>query len=196
VFAGFRYLLVGRQTPVRRLIGSHLQPRPHERVLDVCCGVGQFAEEVSGRYVGVDLSISFVRAGASRFKGDPQKRFAVMDALQLSFPDRVFDKAMCLAALHHFSDEASRRVLAEMRRVTRRRILIMDADGKPRRRLQRALVATDRGRWMRAPSDLEALVRSVLPVARVVPVRIGLYDVVVYDCPLAPDEEDVAASHA
>jgi ubiquinone/menaquinone biosynthesis C-methylase UbiE len=48
------------------------------------------------------------------------------DALQLPFPDRSFDVVMASLFFHHLSNEDCPRVLAEMWRVSRRRVLVND----------------------------------------------------------------------
>ncbi len=187
VFGALRFLLVGRQTRARRLLAQHLGERPGERVLDVCCGLGLFAGVVQGEYVGIDLNSRYLEAAARRHRADPRKSFHRMDALALDFPDRSFDRAICVAAIHHFSDTDARRLLAEIRRVTRERIVVIDADGTPRGLLRRALLAADRGEWMRTPAALEALAASVLSISHTVIFEVGLYPpFVLFECDVEP----------
>ncbi len=185
LFSGFRFLLVGRQELTHRLLRAHLDPRPDDLVLDVCCGIGEFASDVPSAYLGIDLNPRFVAAATRRYTGAPGKAFQVMDALAMTFPDKHFTKALFVNGLHHFSDEHARRLLAELRRVTRERVVVIDADGTPRGLLRRALLAADRGDWMRGREALTALVRSALPVSAVVPFEVGIYAEVLYECRLA-----------
>jgi ubiquinone/menaquinone biosynthesis C-methylase UbiE len=48
------------------------------------------------------------------------------DALRLPFDDGQFDYAMCSLFTHHFEDDGVVRILRELRRVARRRILVID----------------------------------------------------------------------
>jgi demethylmenaquinone methyltransferase/2-methoxy-6-polyprenyl-1,4-benzoquinol methylase len=182
VFYGFRFLLVGRQTATRELLRRYLDVRPGERVLDVCCGVGEFAGDVGGEYTGIDLNPRFVGAARRRYAGSPGKGFRVMDALRMDFPDRHFDKCLFVNGLHHFSDPDAVRVLSEIRRVTRDRAVIVDADGTPRGLARRILLASDRGDWMRTPTSLEQLVGSVLTVRESVRFRVGFYAELLFAC--------------
>jgi SAM-dependent methyltransferase len=182
VFYGFRFLLVGRQTATRELLRRYLDVRPEERVLDVCCGVGEFAGDVGGEYTGIDLNPRFVEAARRRYAGSPGKGFRVMDALRMDFPDRHFAKCLFVNGLHHFSDPAAVRVLSEIRRVTRDRAVIVDADGTPRGLVRRILLASDRGDWMRTPTSLEQLVGSVLTVRESVRFRVGFYAELLFAC--------------
>jgi ubiquinone/menaquinone biosynthesis C-methylase UbiE len=182
LFHGVRFLLVGRQTQTRELLRRYLDVRPGERVLDVCCGVGEFAGDVDGDYTGIDLNPRFVEAARHRYAGSPGRRFCVMDATRMEFPDQCFDKCLFVNGLHHFSDSDAVRVLSEIRRVTRERVVIVDADGTPRGLVRRILLASDRGDWMRTPASLQQLVGSVLPIRRSVSFRVGLYAELLFVC--------------
>lgn len=50
------------------------------------------------------------------------------DALSLPYGDREFDIAVCSLALHHFSPADALRLLAEMRRVSRRAMVVNDLE--------------------------------------------------------------------
>ena len=105
LFTVVRYPIVGRQRRTRELIHAHLDAKAGERVLDICCGLGEFAGEVSSEYLGIDLNPRFIEAAARRWSGAPRKSFRVMDALRMDLPDRHFDRTMWINGLHHFSDE-------------------------------------------------------------------------------------------
>ncbi|HET8576142.1 MAG TPA: class I SAM-dependent methyltransferase [Methylomirabilota bacterium] len=180
-FRAFRFLLVGHQTETRRRLRVHLGARPGERVLDVCCGIGEFACEVDADYVGIDINPRFIAAAARRHVADPRKTFRTMDALHMEYPDHYFDRTIFINGLHHFSDDDGRRLLKEIRRVTRVRVVIIDADGTPRGLLRRALLAADRGAWMRTPEALGELIASVLSVHAAVRFDVGLYTEMLYE---------------
>jgi ubiquinone/menaquinone biosynthesis C-methylase UbiE len=182
LFAAIRYPLVGRQRRTRELVRRHLDVKPGERVLDICCGIGEFAGEVSGEYLGIDLNPAFVEAATRRWMGTARKTFRVMDALRMDLSERHFDRTMWINGLHHFSDEDAARVLREIARVTRTRALIIDPDGTPRGLVRRALLAADRGDWMRTPEAQRRLIGSILPIRDVVTYRVGFYTEVLYDC--------------
>lgn len=184
VFAAFRFLLVGRQAATHALLRRYLDVRAGERVLDVCCGIGEFAEDVEAEYVGIDLNPRFVTTAIARNARSTGKRFIVMDALHMEFADKSFDCCIFINGLHHFSDEAGTYLLREIRRVTRRRVVIIDADGTPSGLLRRILLSADRGEWMRTSQALGGLVAKVLPVRRVERFDVGLYTELLYQCDL------------
>ena len=187
VFHAARYALVGGQGITRRLLAEHLSVREGETVLDVCCGVGEFADVVDGSYVGIDLNERFIGQARRRYARDARKRFEVGDVMRMDYAAGHFDKAMIVNSLHHFSDEQVIRLLGEVRRATRTTVIVVDADGTPAGPVRKALVALDRGRFMRSPEALAALVRRVLPVERVVRFDVGLYTEILLRCPSGPE---------
>ena len=104
IFHAARFALVGRQGLTKRFLREHLAAGPDETVLDVCCGIGEFAEAATSRYVGVDANERFHPGARRRYAGDERKSFEVGDVLRLSYPARHFDKAIVVNSLHHFSD--------------------------------------------------------------------------------------------
>ncbi len=50
------------------------------------------------------------------------------DALNLPFDDNTFDYAICSLFTHHFTDENIARILSEMSRVARRKIVVIDLE--------------------------------------------------------------------
>lgn len=187
IFHVARFALVGHQRLTKDLLRQHLAVTPDETVLDVCCGVAEFASAVEGRYVGVDVNERFIQRARQRYAHAPTKAFEVGDVMRLGYPARHFDKAMIVNSLHHFSDEDAGRLLSEVRRITRGRVVIVDADGMPRGPVRRALVALDRGRFMRSPRELAALVARVFAIEETVAFDVGLYTEVLLRCRAAED---------
>ncbi len=186
LFTAVRYPLIGRQRRTRELLRRYVSEKTGERVLDICCGIGEFAGEVSGEYLGIDLNPRFVEAAGRRWAGTARKSFRVMDALRMDLPDRQFDQTMWINGLHHFSDDDAVRLLREIARVTRTRALIIDPDGTPRGLVRRVLLAADRGDWMRTPEAQRRLIGTVLPIRNVMTYRVGFYSEVLYDCGVGP----------
>ena len=180
LFYAVRFLLVGRQGPTKRRLRELLDARPGETVLDVCCGIGEFAGCVEASYLGVDLNPMFVARAQTAHRAWPDKRFAVGDATSLPFPDGHFGRAMAVNCLHHFSDDLVERVLRELCRVTRGPVLVVDIDGTPRGVVRRSLLAMDRGSHVRTPERLAALVRRVLDVEVEARWDVGFYTEVAF----------------
>ncbi len=77
--------------------------REGDRVLDLGCGNGRFYDLVCGqgksaRYFGVDNAERLVALARQRY---PQGQFLVYNGVDLPFAENFFDKALCIAVLHH-----------------------------------------------------------------------------------------------
>jgi ubiquinone/menaquinone biosynthesis C-methylase UbiE len=185
LFRAARFPLVGRQAPTKRFLRAQLAGGRHDTILDVCCGTGEFAAAVDGQYVGVDMNPRFIVRARRTYRAWPARRFHMADALALPFADRRFDRVFAINCLHHFSDDDALQVLAEIRRVARDLVLIVDIDGTRRGLVRRCLLAMDRGTFMRTPARLATLVGRVFDVAETVHWDVGLYTEVAFRCPVA-----------
>lgn len=126
-----------RQTLLREIEKSGLSECS---ILDVGAGSGEilrfaarFARRrrLSAKLFGLDfnqLSSAAIRDESRDFR----EIFAVRgDALRLPFADASFDYAVCTLFTHHFTDENIVKILTEMRRVSRRRIFVVDLHRHP-----------------------------------------------------------------
>ncbi len=125
------------------LLESVARIRPEERVLDVGCGTGTFAERLVHTnphiaITGVDVSIGMLAEARRKTARAPNARFVQASAEALPFPDASFDVVVSASALHYVPDPAQG--VREMARVLR-----------PGGRL--ALLDWDRGRWWMALMD-------------------------------------------
>jgi ubiquinone/menaquinone biosynthesis C-methylase UbiE len=78
---------------VRERIAAAIPDAPRVRVLDLGCGVGDYAALFTrAQYHGLDIDPRYVAAARRSFPGD-NITFAVGDARVLAFPDRAFDPA-------------------------------------------------------------------------------------------------------
>ena len=103
-------------------------------VLEIGCGTGVVVRELSrivgrtGRVVGVDVSpalLNYARARETPL-GGAAIEYRLGDAYRLDLPDRSFDASCSITLLAHVED--SDRVVAEMIRVTRRTVMVLDQD--------------------------------------------------------------------
>lgn len=80
-----------------------LNPTQNERILDLGCGTGQLAHEISklaGEIVGMDYSTEMIQTARENY---PHIEFKVMDAADFSFHE-PFDAIFSNAALHWVKD--------------------------------------------------------------------------------------------
>jgi ubiquinone/menaquinone biosynthesis C-methylase UbiE len=101
-------------------------------LLDVGCGSGDLPElagrwmtekGVSGHAVGVDRDQIATRLGCDDGLGNVR-----CDAFRLPFADRAFDVVTAAKFAHHFEGIALRYLIAELARVARRRLVVIDIE--------------------------------------------------------------------
>jgi SAM-dependent methyltransferase len=125
-------------------------------VLDIGCGIGQYASLTSSRYVGVDLNCGYVEH-ARRRRGDAGHSFRCVDASELVVEGERFDLVLLVDFLHHLSDEAAVSVLRTARRLTTRHVVSLEPVAEQGNRVGRWFVQHDRGEHMRPHAELLAL---------------------------------------
>jgi len=122
---------------------------PDTSVLDLCTGTGEIALRCArrgARVVAVDLSDSMMARARAKLAAHPRLasrlRFETMDARRLAFADRSFDVTVLSLALHDMPRPVRLEVLREARRVTARRLVVLDYE-LPRAKLwRRALTSS------------------------------------------------------
>jgi demethylmenaquinone methyltransferase/2-methoxy-6-polyprenyl-1,4-benzoquinol methylase len=113
---------------MRKRIATEIQSG--EKVIDVACGTGAQVLEFTGKasvVVGVDLSDSMIaKANQTISKnGISNAKFYVENAIELSrFEHNQFDVATMSLALHQFEPELHSKILAEMKRISRKIIIV------------------------------------------------------------------------
>lgn len=105
------------------------------RVLDVATGSADIPlalarralrEGVPLQVMATDVHPATVAAAARNAAAEPAVDVSRADALSLPYADGSFHVAMCHTALHHFDEEAARRLLAELGRVSTHRVIVTD----------------------------------------------------------------------
>jgi len=104
--------------------------QPGELVLDLCTGTGGLALTFAShgaKVIGVDIARGMLkRASAKGIRSTVN--WLEMDATRLGFPNEAFDVSVLSLALHHMPEEVQLNVLRELRRVTRRRIVLIEPE--------------------------------------------------------------------
>jgi 2-polyprenyl-6-hydroxyphenyl methylase/3-demethylubiquinone-9 3-methyltransferase len=96
---------------------------PGDEVLELGCGYGRVMLELAPRVrgiMGVDLSPESLELGRKLAGDDPRMEFLEMNALNLTFPDNLFDAVLCVQngiCAFHVNPE---KLVLEALRVTRR----------------------------------------------------------------------------
>lgn len=106
---------------------------PGALVLDLGCGTGRFSAEIARQsgatVVSVDLSRQMCRIATANLERQHRGRVVMTDAESLPFRDGSFDLVFCFGVLHHVvgeGDPECRRILAEMARLSRGRVLVVE----------------------------------------------------------------------
>ena len=126
-----------RRRDVRRrraLVREALAARAGERVLDVGCGPGFYAEELlgeigpEGSVVGIDASPDMLAVAARRCAGHANVEFREGEATALPVEASDFDAALCVQVLEYVADPTT--ALAQMHRALRPggRVVVWDID--------------------------------------------------------------------
>ncbi|HVZ79406.1 MAG TPA: class I SAM-dependent methyltransferase [bacterium] len=129
-----RHYALSKLEPLRK----DLSLGPGSRILDLGCGNGYFSVRLNemAPTVGVDFSRKMLGM-------NPLPWRFLMGAERLAFQDMAFDLVFCHALLHHVEDMD--RVLKEMRRVSRRYVVVMEPNrNNPLMFLFSALVPEER----------------------------------------------------
>lgn len=108
-----------------------LDLRGDRRVLDVGCGRGTSSYMMASAFphvqvTGIDLLAENVAVARTLYGNTSNLSYREGDAMNLDFPDRSFDRVLCLEAAFHFPDRA--RFLSELNRVVDAgtRVVIVD----------------------------------------------------------------------
>jgi ubiquinone/menaquinone biosynthesis C-methylase UbiE len=104
--------------------------RSGERILDLCTGTGEMAlvfASQGAKVVGTDIARGMLKRAVNKSLGTASA-WVEMDATNLAIADDSFEISMISLALHHMPVPVQIGVLMELRRVTSRRVVIIEPD--------------------------------------------------------------------
>jgi len=119
-FGGHRALL--------RVLKPLVSPSEQFSVLDVGAASGDMGESIRGRFRNATV-ISLDRSSLHLHRAEAPKVTA--DAFRLPFKHGSFDFVLCSSFLHHFSDSRAIELIAALRQVARRALIVLDLDRHP-----------------------------------------------------------------
>jgi ubiquinone/menaquinone biosynthesis C-methylase UbiE len=148
---------------VRRHVAPYLRETEHKSVLDVGAGTGLYRALVpdTAQYIWQDIDPKKLAGFRRRHSASST---LLGDAANLPLPDDSVDATLCAALSHHLSDEELPRVLHEIARVTRERLVFMDAITRADSLLDRLLWSIDRGSYPRSAAALLAALQQAFVV--------------------------------
>ncbi len=161
--------LVGADRFRRVLADEVLDLDDDDRVLDIGCGTADILEHLPDLdYVGFDPSRRYVDAASSRFGHRGTFVTSVTDLGDTDVADRSVVTA--IGVFHHMDDDTVHESLDLARRVLRpggRLVSVDPTFTDDQHRVARFLIARDRGRHVRTPDEMTALLRDHFPAAEI-----------------------------
>lgn len=144
---------------LRPRVGSVLASLEPGLIVDVGAGTGNFYRVVPGGFTYVALDVDERKLARARQKY-PGVRTMLADATTLPLADAEADYTLCIDVSHHLTDVELTGLVAGLARVTRRKLIFVDALDVPRLP-SRVLWAIDRGSHRRSRTTVrDALERS------------------------------------
>jgi 2-polyprenyl-3-methyl-5-hydroxy-6-metoxy-1,4-benzoquinol methylase len=134
-------------------------------VLDIGCGIGQYARISRGPYLGVDLNERYVRCAAHKYR-HTDRAFRCADVTRLWQEERTYNLVLMVDFLHHIPDEAAVRILRAAAQLSDRHVVSFEPVREQANWLGQWVIAHDRGDFIRPLADLQRLFeRAGLPVS-------------------------------
>ena len=142
---------------LRQYLQPHLQQADGQTILEVGAGTGNSATMLpsDARYLWSDNDPRKLEGYRAKY---PTGRGMLCDATRLPLHDQSVDYTLCVAVAHHISDEQLPRLVGELARVTRRKLILWDPVEYRASAVSRLLWHYDRGSY---PRQSEALCRAL-----------------------------------
>ncbi|MFA4043594.1 MAG: hypothetical protein HZRFUVUK_000366 [Candidatus Fervidibacterota bacterium] len=100
---------------------------PIKSVLDIPCGTGRMFELFSSegiKFVGADISLAMIAEAMRKPNKECMLALVVCDAEAIPFKDNTFDAVVCIRFMFHVPRDVQLRILREMRRVSKRWLIV------------------------------------------------------------------------
>ena len=162
---------------IRRILGDR-----GGALLDLGCGTGEYAPLFSAnRYVGLDMSLPFVRYATRRLR---DFTFLVGDGERLPFPDDLFHRVLVNGVIHHMGDGSADRLLGEVSRVVRPSGAVLIIEDVPSSAVNlpgRLMHAVDQGDHIRTSEAYRELIERHLSITRTEAYRSGICEYALFE---------------
>jgi SAM-dependent methyltransferase len=126
-------------------------------VLDIGCGIGQYAAITSEAYLGVDLNPRYIEYATRRHRRQQQVAFRAADANDLRREPGRFDLVLMVDFLHHLPTERCAALLETAAELSRRYVVSFEPVAEQRNPLGQWIIDHDRGDHMRSNDALAEL---------------------------------------
>ena len=127
-------------------------------VLDVGCGIGQYALITKGRYLGMDMNERYIAYAKKRHSSATDKlSFRCGDVTRLIDEGEQFDIVLMVDFLHHIPDGDVIKLLHTASRLATRAVISLEPVTEQNNPLGAWFIRNDRGMYMRSTDSLFAL---------------------------------------
>jgi SAM-dependent methyltransferase len=158
---------VGGDRSWRRYI-DRIGLRAGDEVLDIGCGPGKIVEYLprAVKYSGFDVNADYIEHAHRAYADRSNVEFFCESVSEATMRSPRYDVALASGLLHHLDDDEARQLfrIAHGALLSGGRLVTWDpvyVDGQPW--LARRLIARDRGKYVRTPSQYLALARECFP---------------------------------
>jgi 2-polyprenyl-3-methyl-5-hydroxy-6-metoxy-1,4-benzoquinol methylase len=142
-------------------------------VIDIGCGIGQYARITGGEYLGVDLNEPYIAYAQTR-KRRPNQSFRCTDVTILLDEQRQFDLVLMVDFLHHISDNDCIRLLNVTAQLAKTAVVSFEPISYQPNPVGKWIVGHDRGDHVRSLDRLHAIFdASQLHIAESIELRLG-----------------------
>ncbi|MEX1247386.1 MAG: class I SAM-dependent methyltransferase [Anaerolineales bacterium] len=149
------------------------QELQNQKIVDIAAGTGNLLALIppSNSYVWLDNDWDKLRGFRQKY---PYKAANIGDATRLSYADKSFDVSASLALSHHLTDEQFDMFLREAQRITRSKLIFVDAVAS-KRWSSRILWTYDRGSFPRSRERILAQIEKYYEIEQI-KTGIGLHE--------------------
>lgn len=128
-------------------------------VLDIGCGIGQYASVSGGPFLGVDLNERYIEYARKRHRR-PNQSFRCSNVTTVLEDTTTFDLVLVVDFLHHLSDAQCLSVLTTVLRLVRHDVVSFEPITDQPHPIGRWIVEHDRGDYVRPLDKLHDLVKG------------------------------------
>jgi 2-polyprenyl-3-methyl-5-hydroxy-6-metoxy-1,4-benzoquinol methylase len=128
----------------------------HASVLDIGCGIGQYARMPASQYTGIDLNARYIDYARRRSR-NPRCSFRCVDGRVLLHEESRFDVVLMVDFLHHLPDDDCIGLLRVASRIATRAVLSFEPVVQQPNPLGQWVIDHDRGRFVRPLVELHRL---------------------------------------
>lgn len=126
-------------------------------VLDIGCGIGQYSNITSSKYLGVDLNSKYIEYCKKKFTIEKNKSFRCENVTTLLNEKIRYDIVIMVDFLHHIPDDLAKKVLKTAAELSNQYIISFEPILEQDNFIGRCIINNDRGNYIRSSNDLQKL---------------------------------------